>query len=109
MELAYLIMLGVGILASAYKIILYVRTQKNWWNPIAQVILVLSGALGAIFTWVLLVRLWPTIPGRNVIGFILFSVVVSATVWEAYTLQKLFKVVKRDKNVRFSQEDQSNT
>jgi len=105
MQVAYLIMLAVGALAGWYTAILYTRTQKNWWNPVAQVILVNSTSLSALFTWVFIARFWPSIPGRTVIGFILFSLVTLAMVWTAWTLTKLFRVVKRDKNARHPQEN----
>lgn len=102
MSLAYLVMLAIGALASWYTVGLYVKTQRNWWNPVAQVILVTSVAFAAIFTWVFLARLWPSIPGRTVIGFSLFSLVMAATLWKAWVLTKLFRTVKKEKDVRSS-------
>lgn len=110
MQLAYIIMLTIGAVACWYTVILYITTQKNWWNPVAQVILVKAAALGLILTWVLIIRLWPSVPGRNVIGFILFALVTSAMVWKAYVLSKLFRIIKRERfHVRFTEKDQPRT
>lgn len=104
-KIYYPTLLAIGAVVSWYTVILYARTQKSWWNPVSQVVLVMSASLGAVFTWVFLIRIWPTIPGRTVTGMVLFTLVVCAMVWKAYVLTKLFRIIKREKVNGPSQKD----
>jgi len=102
----YPIALAIGAIVSWYIVGLYITTQKKWWNSISQLVIIMPISLGLIFTWVFIARVWPTVPGRIVISMILFSLVVCALLWVAWTLTKLFRVLKKERNnERFFKKD----
>ena len=98
MAIYYTTLLFLGSLCSFGVVGVYVRGQRKWWsNDIGKIIITLSLVDGLFYAWYLVVTFFPQIPGRNIIRLILFTVMTLAIVYRFFTMVKLARIVKRDK------------
>lgn len=80
---------------------LYIKTQRTWYrNDFGKIIVTLSLCEGIFFSWYILVILWPEIPGRNIVRNILFASLVLVTGYRFFTMLRLNRIIKRDKEIR---------
>lgn len=98
-------LLPLGILGTIYTFIIYIKGNKGWWrSDIGKLLLTMSGALGLIYSYSLLARLWPSMPGRPIMTTALNVITIGVILWRAVILTKL-RIVAKDSNVRVLKED----
>lgn len=98
MAIYYTTLLILGSLCSFGVVGVYVRGQRKWWsNDIGKIIITLSLVDGLFYLWYIIVSLYPQIPGRNTIRLILFTIMTVAIVYRFFTMVRLARIVKRDK------------
>jgi hypothetical protein len=99
------LLLPVGILGCIYAFFIYIKGNKGWWkSDIGKLLLTMSGALGLIYTYSLVIRIWPNIPGRPVITTALNVFTIGVILWRAVILTRL-RIVAKDNNVRILKKD----
>lgn len=102
------ILLPIGVLGTIYAFVIYIKGNKGWWkSDIGKLLLTMSGALGLIYSYSLLVRIWPTMPGRPQISTALNVLTIGVIIWRIIILTRLRRVAKsgETENVRILEED----
>jgi hypothetical protein len=95
-----LTLLIIGVVATAYTLALYTKGNKGWFkSEIGQLLISMSGAVGALYLWSLIVRLFPSIPGsvRTVVINALFLIITGTIVWRAVIMTKLYIIARSER------------
>jgi hypothetical protein len=78
----------------------YTSLYKWWRNEIGAHLVVISAALGLLTTYYAVVSVYPELPARSQIRFVLFALLVAAVVWRVIIFERVALQVRRDRAER---------
>lgn len=93
-------LLIIGVVATLYTIVLYAKGNKGWLkSEIGQLLLSMSAAIGALYLWSLVIRIFPSIPlnVRSIGINILFLIITGVIVWRAVIMTKLRRIIRSER------------
>jgi hypothetical protein len=85
-----------GATGSWFFIYRYMRTYRWWSTALGRHMIAFSAIVGAWFTYIPIVLIWPQIPGRNAIGTVLIVVLVLTVWWRVWMFERLRRAVRKE-------------
>lgn len=91
-----MVLFGIGAVSCWWFVIIYTRSGFKWWHSdVGRNLIMLSASLGAIYTWSVAVTIWPGLPGRLLIGTVLFLIVTAAMIWRVVVFRRVARDVRQ--------------
>lgn len=84
-----------GALGSWLFIYRYMRTYRWWTTELGRHMIAFSAVVGAWFTYIPFILLWPDFPGRAAIGTVLLVVLVFTVWWRVWMFERLRGKLRR--------------
>lgn len=100
-----IILVSIAFICDTGFVLRYTTNFRWWKSAIGSQFVAMAACLGALYGFSLLVRIYPTLPGRMYVSLGLFFILTCVTAWRWFVFEKIIRQLRKDRADKTSKLD----